>query len=361
MNIIYVVEDFSENGGVERIVSQKAAELSDRYGHTVTIISVYKDPRPILNRLPESVKMMHLDVPFAAKGKGKTATLLSRIKTLAVATHRLNKAISHLSPQIIFFTTTLGALLLPFCRTKARRVYESHSARKFTPYHSLFWLTERKADAVVCLTPGDAKDFGRARHVYVIPNFIECPQHSVADYSAKKAIAVGRLEAPKGFDILVNCWPEIARRHPHWHLDIYGEGSLRGSLQEQIERLGMQSHITLRGRSTSIMDVYPQYSLHIMPSRYEGMPMTLIEAQACGLPSVVTDFQYGASDIIADGRNGIIVHQDDSKALTEAVCSMMSSEELRRQCGNAAKDEVKAYFKENVFTLWTELIGTLAK
>lgn len=361
MNIIYVVEDFSENGGVERIVSQKATELSTSHGHTVTIISVYKDPRPVLNRLPESVKMVRLDVPFAAKGKGKAATLLSRIKTLAVAAHRLNKAISHLSPQIIFFTTTLGALLLPLCRTKARRVYESHSARAHTPYNSLFWLTERKADAVVCLTPGDAQDFRQARRVHVIPNYIEPPQHHVAHYSAKKAIAVGRLENPKGFDILIGCWPEIAKRHPHWHLDIYGEGSLHGSLQEQIERLGMQSHITLCGRSTHIMDVYPQYSLHIMPSRYEGMPMTLIEAQACGLPSVVTDFQYGATDIITNGRNGLIVTQGDNKALAEAVCRMMSSEELRRQYGMAAKDEVKTYFKENVFALWTSLIGTLAK
>lgn len=361
MNIIYVVEDFSENGGVERIVSQKANELATHYGHKVSIISVYDDPRPILYQLCPEVELIRLDVPFAAKGKGHVATLASRTKTLLTAIRRLNRAVARLSPDIVFFTTTLGALLLPFCHTGARRVYESHLARRFNPFHSLFWLTERKADAIVCLTSGDARDFTRARHVRVIPNFIEPPQHHAADYAVKKAIAVGRLEEQKGFDILVEVWVEIAREHPEWHLDIYGAGSQHDNLQRQINRLGLQQHITLRGRSNNIMDVYPQYSLHIMPSRYEGQGIALIEAQACGLPSVATDFIYGATDIITNGSNGIVVEQGNAKALADAVCSMMASEELRQEYGTAAKVAAQKYFKENVLGMWTELIRTLHK
>ena len=359
MNIVYVVEDFAENGGVERIVSQKANELATRYGHKAAIISVYRDSRPMLYRLCPEVDMIRLDVPFAEKGKGCAATLASRLLTLFTAIRRLNKAIKSLNPDIVFFTTTLGALLLPFCNTKARRIYESHLARVFNPFGSLFWLTELKADTVVCLTSGDASHFGHAKDVRVIPNFIEQPQHNVSDYSVKRAIAVGRLEAQKGFDILIGCWPDIAKEHPDWHLDIYGEGSCRKSLQEQIEKLGMKRHVTLCGRSGSIMDVYPQYSLHIMPSRYEGQGIALIEAQACGLPSVATDFQYGASDIIANGRNGIIVPQGNKKALAEAVCHMMSSEELRREYGTAARTTAQRFFKENVFGMWTELIQAM--
>lgn len=361
MNIVYLVEDFSENGGVERIVSQKANELSTNYGHAVTIVSVYRDSRPMLYKLRPEVRLVRLDVPFATKGKGRIATLASRTKTMLTAIRRLNKTVKNINPDIIFFTTTLGALLLPFCRTKAKKVYESHLARVFNPFNSLFWLTERKADAIICLTSGDASDFKHAKDVRIIPNFIEKPQQHVGDYGVKRAIAVGRLEEQKGFDILIGCWPDIARENPDWHLDIYGEGSCRDSLQEQIERLGMQRHITLCGRSNNIMDIYPQYSLHIMPSRYEGQGIALIEAQACGLPSVATDFIYGATDIITNGCNGIVVEQGNAKALTDAVCRMMSSEERRREYGMAAKDDAKAYFKENVFGMWTELIQTLHK
>ena len=361
MNIIYVVEDFSENGGVERIVSQKANELATHYGHKVTIISVYDDPRPMLYRLCPEVELIRLGVPFAAKGKGRIATLVSRTKTLITAIQRLNKTVKSLNPDIIFFTTTLGALLLPFCRTRARRVYESHLARRFNPFHSFFWLTERKADAIVCLTSGDASDFKHAKDVRIIPNFIERPLRHVGDYAIKRAIAVGRLEEQKGFDILIACWPDIAKEHPDWHLDIYGEGSCHKSLQEQIERLGMQRYITLCGRSNDIMDVYPQYSLHIMPSRYEGQGIVLIEAQACGVPAVVTDFKYGATDIITNGCEGIVVEQSDANALADAVCRMMSSEELRREYGTAAKTAVQKYYKENVLGMWTELIQTIHK
>lgn len=359
MKIVYIVEDFAENGGVERIVSLKANELSTKYGHDVTIVSVYKDERPVLYSLDKSIGFVRLDVPFATKSHGRIATLASRVATLARAASRLNKAVKQLDPDIIFFTTTLGALLLPFCRTRAKKVYESHSARQFTPYHSLFYPMERSADTIVCLTHGDAQNYKKTKHVCVIPNFIEQPKRSVADYGRKKAIAVGRLEDPKGFDILINCWKRVAEQHPDWHLDIYGEGSCRNDLQLQIEQQHLNDRITLCGRSNNIMDVYPEYSLHIMSSRYEGQPMTLIEAQACGLPSVVFNFKFGAADIVQNGVNGIIVEQNDCKAFSEALCKMMSSEDMRKKYGENALEVGRQYFKDNVFGKWVELINTL--
>lgn len=359
MKITYIVEDFAENGGVERIVSLKANELSTKYGHDVTIVSVYKDERPVLYSFDKSISFVRLDVPFATKSHGRIATLASRLATLARAASRLNKAVKQLNPDIIFFTTTLGALLLPFCRTKAKRVYESHTARQFTPYHSFFHLMERSADAIVCLTHGDAQNYKKTKHVCVIPNFIEQPKYSVADYSCKKAIAVGRLEGPKGFDILINCWKRVAELHPDWHLDIYGEGSCHNNLQQQIDRLQLNEQITLCGRCNNIMEAYPEYSLHIMSSRYEGQGITLIEAQACGLASVVFNFKFGAADIVRNGHNGIIVEQDDCKAFSEAICSMMSSEDRRNEYGQNALEVGRQYFKDNVFGKWVELINSL--
>ena len=356
MKIMYIVEDFAENGGVERIVSQKANTFATDYRHDVTIVSVYDDPRPVLYDIDKSVEFLRLNVPFAVKGKGRIVTLASRIWCLARAVHRLNRAVKTINPDIIFFTTTLGALLLPWCRTRARRVYESHLARRFTPFNLLLGLTERKADAVVCLTEGDAAEFKAARRVFVIPNFIKQPGAYVTNYSVKNAIAVGRLEHQKGFDILIGCWKVVAQDHPDWHLDIYGIGSRHDCLQAQIDKLGLSDKITLCGRSNNIMDLYPKYSMHVMTSRYEGLPMTLIEAQACGLPSVVTDFQFGASDIITDGYNGRIVPQGDNVALADAIGKMMSSESMRRAYGSNAVETAKAYYKDNIFGKWNELI-----
>ena len=63
---------------------------------------------------------------------------MSRLRVLTSAAVRFNRLMSELRPDVIFFTLPMGALLLPLYRGNAKRVYESHSARQFTPYHSLF-------------------------------------------------------------------------------------------------------------------------------------------------------------------------------------------------------------------------------
>ena len=356
MNIIYVIEDYSENGGVERIVSDKANTLSTQYQHNVTVITVYRDNRKEQYRLNDGINLIYLDVPFARRTNNYLLRLISRLYTIFIAIIRLNKVIKRLNPDIIFFTTTLGAILLPFCHTKARKIYESHLARNFNPFNKLFFLTELRAERIVCLTSGDAKEYKYAKRVDVIPNYINDIKSHVEDYSVKKAIAVGRLEYQKGFDILIDCWKEIAKQYPDWKLDIYGEGACREELQHQIDSLELGNKVKLCGRNNNIIDVYPLYSLHLMTSRYEGLPMTLIEAQACGLPSVVFDYQYGASDIVSNGHNGLIIEQGNSKQLIEAAMKMMSSEKLRKQYGTNALEIGKRYSKENIFNKWIELI-----
>ena len=357
MNIIYVIEDYSENGGVERIVSDKANTLSAQYHHDITVISVYRDNRKEQFKLDDGVKLIHLDVPFAKRTNNSIIRLLSRLYTIIIAIKRLNKEIKQLHPDIIFFTTTLGAILLPFCHTKARKIYESHLARNFNPFNKIFFLTELKAERIICLTSGDAKEYKHAKRVDIIPNYINEVKSHVEDYSVKKAIAVGRLENQKGFDILIDCWKEISRQYPDWQLDIYGEGSCREELQQQIYSLELGDKVKLCGRNYKIIEVYPQYSLHLMTSRYEGLPMTLIEAQACGLPSVVFNFQYGASDIVSDGCNGLIIEQGNRKLFIEAAMKMMSSEELRKEYGNNAIETGKRYSKENIFRKWIQIIN----
>lgn len=359
MRIIYTIEDFSIKGGAENIIAQKANTLVSAYHHEVTIVSIYQDNRPPSYPLVDGVKLVSLNIPFVQKNGNPINKLINRMAVMLKAIGRFQEIVNKTNPDIIFFTMSMGALMLPFCKTKAKKIYESHSAKIFTPYHKLFFLTERKANAIVCLTQGDAKEYNMAKKVEVIPNFIERHIHTVIDYSVKKAIAVGRLESPKGFDILINCWQTIAGKHPDWHLDIYGEGSLRENLQSQINRLGLSNYITLCGRSNNIMEMYTRYSLHIMSSRYEGQPMTLIEAQSCGLPSVVTDFKFGASDIVKNNFNGLIVKQNDYKALADAIDTIMESEDMRRQYGTNAQNVGKQYYKENVFGRWLSLISSL--
>ena len=356
MNIVYVIEDYSENGGVERIVSMKANTLYREYQHQVTLISVYQDNRPHRYQLDSNIPLVLLHVPFAQKSTIPGLTTCSRLKTLMTAAVRLNKAIRKINPDVIFFATTLGALLLPFCYHKAKKIYESHLARTYNPYHVFFKWMEIKADAIICLTKDDAKEYLARNKVCVIPNFINTPQQKVIEYDSKKAIAVGRLEEQKGFDRLIRCWQQIAQEYPDWKLDIYGEGSQHEDLQRQINALNLDNQIKLCGRCENMMEIYPKYSLQVMSSHYEGQPMVLIEAQSCGLPSVVFNFKYGASDIIQNEYNGLIVAQDDENAFTEAIFRLIGNPLLRKQLGTHALEIGDKYAKSNIFKKWERLL-----
>lgn len=172
----------------------------------------------------------------------------------------------------------------------------------------------------------------------------------------QKAIAVGRLEQQKGFDRLISCWKDVAKQYPDWQLDIYGTGSLYHILQEQITSLGLEKQVKLCGRGENMMEIYPNYSLHVMSSHYEGQGIVMLEAQACGLPSVTFDFKYGANEIIRDEINGIIVRQNDNEAFIKAICKMINSESLRHNLGMKAQTMAIQYSKFNIFQKWLELL-----
>lgn len=359
MKLIYLIEDFSIKGGAERIISEKVNFLEANCGHDITVVSVYHDDRPPGYRLNKGVKLVSLNVEFTDNKGNIAMRTIKRAATLMTALRRFNKIVKDTRPDIIFFTMVIGALLLPLCRTKARKVYESHSAHRFTPYSRMFGLMERKADAVVCLTADDAREYKAAKRVEVIPNFVNTPDKYVADYGVKKAIAVGRLEHVKGFDLLIDCWKDVAKTCPDWQLDIYGEGSLHDELQRQITRCGLDGRVMLRGRCEDMNEAYASHSMQIVTSRYEGLSLVLAEGQACGLPCVTVDYIYGARDIAEDGYNGIIVPQNDSEALTRAIIRMAGDEALRAKYGANARLTISKFDRDNIMNKWKELIGSI--
>lgn len=353
MKLLYLIEDFSVKGGAERIISLKANALCSM-GHEVTIVSVYHDERPPSYPLAEGVSLVSLDVPFARSP-------LHRLSTLFTIWRRLNRVLKQQNPDIVFFTMVVGALLLPFVNTRASRVYESHSARPFTPYHRLFGLMERRANAVVCLTGDDAREWRHCKHpAMVITNFVEDHSAIRPDYSVKRAIAVGRLEYEKGFDVLIRAWKRVSEHFADWTLDIYGEGSERDKLQAQIDAAGLQGVVTLCGRDENIFDRYAEHSVGISSSRYEGLNLTLVEAASCSLPLVSTRFKYGVHDIITDGKNGFISDLGDDEDLAKAIMRLLSSESLRREMGVANREVAMRFSKEVIMRQWEELIQRLS-
>lgn len=110
-----------------------------------------------------------------------------------------------------------------------------------------------------------------------------------------------------------------------------------------------------------IGDEYARSSMLVMSSNYEGFPMVMIEAMACGLPVVSFDFKCGPKDIIKDGENGLLVSNGDIQALADAMMNVMVDEEYRKRLSKNALNVVSTYSEETVMNKWISLFNSLTQ
>ena len=168
------------------------------------------------------------------------------------------------------------------------------------------------------------------------PNAVEKRKPYCAD--VQKIITVGRLTYQKNMELLVRVADKVLKANPGWIWDIYGDGELRETLQEQINACGLQDVLTLKGQVSNVYDLYGEYAFKVLTSRYEGFPMTLLEASANGLPMVSFDIETGPNEIIEDGVNGFLLPSEDEEAMCKAIETLMHDSECRcKMSGESAK------------------------
>lgn len=221
----------------------------------------------------------------------------------------------------------------------------------------------RRFDRFVVLSSEDAGYWGALPNIQVIPNAARHLGAGYSDGTCKRVIAVGRLDYQKGFDRLLEAWDIVQKdgKHQDWHLDIYGQGEWKEMLQQMIDSRGLSETATLHEPTTHIGDEYVRSGMLVMSSHYEGFPMVMIEAMACGLPVVSFDFKCGPRDIIDENVNGILVHEGDISGLARAMMKLMDNDSLRLRLASNARRITEIYSEENVMGQWVSLFEELAE
>jgi glycosyltransferase involved in cell wall biosynthesis len=248
-------------------------------------------------------------------------------------------------------------MLTAFSSWKGYTVFEAHTARPHSNHRWLYPFMERKADAVVCLTKGDAMNYPKARRVEVIPNFtdvvnMDSPKSSSSQNSC---LFVGRLSPQKDPLRLLCMWKDIVAKHRNWVLDIYGTGELEERVRAEIARLGIDNSVKMHGYTKDMAQVYAGAEMLLLCSHTEGLPMVVMEAMRYGLPVVSTDCQYGPADMIENGKNGFLVPQNDDEAFVNAVSALMGDEALRKRMGERARKTSARYSREAIVERWKKM------
>ena len=187
---------------------------------------------------------------------------------------------------------------------------------------------------MVVLTDNALDDWPELNNVIKIPDPLPFRLDAKSFLSQKRVISIGRYEFDKGNDLLLCVWAEVEKQMPEWHLDIYGDG-FREPFQRLMGQLGIDtSHCHLFGPTSDVKQEYLNSSVFVLPSRFEGFGLVLIEAMACGVPVVSFDCENGPRSIITDGVDGFLISPFDVEAFAEKVIMLMKDEELRREKSN---------------------------
>ncbi len=336
---------------MEQVVSRLVEGLVKR-GHTVAVQTLRTRPAPstevngalMVRRAPATDLTPWLGLQQAVS------------LPLLIATGRL---IRSFQPDVIhahnlFFRTTEVAALLrmvyhvPLVTTvhlgKAEgssdmfnaliKIYESTVGR-FILHRSdrLIAVSHAVAAHLQNITNGGAP-------VSVIPNGVDTevffPRRNGRP-AAPTILFVGRLVSNKGPEIIVRAAPQVLSRHPRAQFVLVGDGPLRKRLQRQTSALGIADRVRFLGNRLDVPQLMREAALFVRPSTLEGMPLTVLEAMASGLPVVATPVG-GTPEILNDGVNGYSIPVGDSNSLARAIIGLLDNSSLAEEMGRRGRE-----------------------
>jgi glycosyltransferase involved in cell wall biosynthesis len=159
-------------------------------------------------------------------------------------------------------------------------------------------------------------------------------------------LCISNLNLQKRIDVLLEAFSQVSKVCPAAVCNILGAGPLESELKEKAEALGVGGTVMFRGRVNDIRPYLEAADLFVLSSDKEGLPLSLGESMAYGIPSVVTD-AGGNREIVVDGETGYIVPTGSPGQLAERILYLLTHEEDRRRMGENARRRVAQYFDMN--------------
>ena len=356
MNIGIIITDIRKKAGTERAVSNLSNLLAER-GNSVSIISIDSESGQGAYNLLEGVSIIHLNIHLSS------SSWFNKIDCYRRLFLRIKEVVIQKKISCLIGTYSSINFLLPAFKRNIKVVGCEHfnyaSAGLF--HKILRFFIYRRLDAVVVLTAQDATHYSfiDKRKLFVIPNSLSFARVDNHNYDNKRILSIGRLTKQKGYDILIEVAERIVTKIDGWKFTIVGNGELKDDLLKQIKKKKLESVIEILSPTDNIIDLYKASSIYLMTSRWEGLPMVLLEAQACGIPIVSFDCPEGPASVIHDNEDGFLIKFMDVEMMVEKLLILMENKDLRAQFGKHAYESSLNYTGDSVYELWNNLFQQL--
>lgn len=342
MKIIFIINSLSCKSGTERVTCHLANLFVDRLSYEVSILNRDTDFNDVVYYLSDKVKVLSL--------KGSYLKFYQQMQSY----------IDEQQPDFILIHNMgrLSLLCSMLNKKNIQLISLEHVAFDSRPMWVRFLskLCYKKIDKVVTLTHRDELSYTSwFKNVSTIYNISPFLIPDKLEERNKEIIAVGRLTYQKNFQALFQAWQQIQFQVDNWSLNVYGTGEDFEELDNMIKENRL-SNVQLMGQANQIEQIYQKSSLFVMSSRFEGLPMVLIEAQTFGLPIISFDCPHGPAEVIHHQKNGLLVENQNVTALADAMLSLMQNDELREKYSIQALADAERFQQSKILTLWQNLL-----
>lgn len=371
--IVYCAPALYSAGGVERVVSLKASYFAEVFGYDVTIIVTEGQGRACFFPLSNKVRVINLQLGFEDLWRVSfIKKILLYLKKQRQYKKLLSTELMRIRPDIAISVLRREINFINSIPDGSRKIGELHvnrsNYRNFIGQDSNFikcvfsryWMNNlvkhlKRLDRMVVLTATAQNDWPELSNVTLIPDPLPFKVENVSSLTTKRVICIGRYAYEKGIDLLLRVWAKVQDRGHDWVLDIYGVGD-QTSYRHLFQELGIDDRrCHLYDSLTDVQNAYLNSSIFVLPSRFEGFSMVIIEAMSCGVPVVSFDCENGPRNIITNGQNGFLVPPFDIDVYAERLLTLMQNDKLRQSMGLRARQTSYQYQIEDIALRWKAL------
>lgn len=351
MKVIQVIPNFAL-AGAETMCENLIYQLIKR-GHEAVAVSLYTTHTAITDRLAQNgVKVYYLDkkVGFDFSVFRKLSKIFKKEKPDVVHTHL------HVTKYVV-------PLLIG---KKIKRVHTVHnvaqkeSGKSGRVLNKFFFKNCRTVPVALSDLVQDSicKTYKiKPEKVPVVFNGIDLdkciPKTDYRSGEKIKILHIGRFYEQKNHVGLIKAFARFHESFPHSVLQLIGEGEKRQEMEDLVKELSLTKHVEFLGLQTNVYGYLHDADVFTLPSLYEGIPITLIEAMGTGLPIVATNVG-GVPDMLKDGESGLLTEVDEEK-IAQAFLEMAKDEDLRKRLGEQAKAASVAFSAEQMTEKYLEI------
>lgn len=347
MKILFFINSLKHKSGTERVACNLANLFSDDLNFEVAIINRDTEFNDAAYHISDNVNVV--------KAAGNFFDFYNQSQSY----------IKSFKPDILVFHNMgkLSLLLSLLRKNGAKSVSLEHVAFDIRPHWVKVFskILYRNIDGVVVLTDHDKESYHffkkkLTKICNISPYSID--QNLVYNPNCFDIISIGRLTYQKNFSSLLDAWKLISDNNPKWKLKIYGTGEDQSLLTNKIidEKL---SNVSLLGAVSNVDQIYKKSAFFVMSSRFEGLPMVLIEAQTFGLPIISYDCPHGPAEVIKHGLNGLLVENQNYELLANAIQELINNECKRISLSSQAIQDAERYSVESVLSVWKNFLASL--